>query len=131
MKTFKDYLISQEQQRILKQEYLDSNYALINSKRPVEDPDSLYYTYDLDVLMSYLEYAKQMANQQGIADLKVRINMGKYPTSGFDSRLRAEYQTHQTIYITTLSRNSEGVEQDISGVDAMDFNTICPPPYPI
>lgn len=127
MKTFKDYCISIQQQEILKQNYIESNYALINADRPEGDPDSLTFSYDINILLEYLEYVKNETQKKGISKTKIRISLGKYPQQNFDSRLDPDFLNHQTLFFNAVEVEAEGKEKIIQDIDALDFADLCPP----
>lgn len=127
MKTFKDFCINEQQQNQLKENYLVSNYALINANRPAGNPDSLHYSYDLSILMDYLDYVKAESQKLGLKNVKIRINMGKYPEQNFDSRLNPNFLNHQTIFITAVREDESGKEHIVSSIDSLDFAELCPP----
>lgn len=126
MKTFEDYRITIEQQEILSEQYRQTNYAYINAHRRIDDPDSLTYTYDLDILLQYLNYVQRESQRLGKDKVKIRINLGKYPENNFDSRLNPDFLNHQTIFLNAVNEENQR-EEIITEIDAMDFAELCPP----
>ncbi len=124
------HLIGTARQEELRNEYLETNYAFINANRPMEEPDSLDYSFDLDVLQDYLNYVKEKAGELGITNIKIKVEMGKYPNNSTDSKLNPAYKGYQTIYFVAADGNSSpypGECENISQIEGLNFSSICPP----
>lgn len=120
MSTLEEHLISATQQQQLKDEYLKKNHKFINQNRPLDKPDSLMYTYDLDILFKYLNYVKEESLKQNLKNVRISICMGQYPETGFDNRLNPEYGGYQTVYLTAENETGDSIE----GISAMDIGDV-------
>jgi hypothetical protein len=135
-----DHLIDRAQADLLEKEYENSNYLMINNSRQPDKPESKYYTYDLEVLQDYINFAREEMEKLGIKKKGIRISMGKYPQRGFDARLDAKFNGYQTVFISAenldTSRNIIQNEEinnitdrgmGVSGIPSMDLSMPSPP----
>lgn len=110
--SYKDKIITKEQEKILEDTYTKFNYSLINEKRDPKLPDSREYWYSLETLESYIEFVKSEAKAKGYENMGIKIKMGQYPKEGkFDDRVPAKYNGYQTIYFVPTGQIKVGTVQ--------------------
>lgn len=119
-----NHLISAAMQQELRQEYETKNYAVINAARAEGMPDSLEYSFNLEILEQYLQYVKTNAANNGIEDVTVKICMAQYPEAHPDSRIKQNYRGYQTIFLKAV--NSE-TDEDLENTEGFNFSQITPP----
>lgn len=145
--SYKEKLITQEQENILDEVYTKFNYSYINEKRDPKLPDSREYWYSLETLESYIAFVKREAKAKGYENVGIKIKMGQYPEQGgFDPRVPAKYNGYQTIYFkptgTEATPNKAQVKkdnksetssqdflkgEDLDGIPGMDVSNLRPP----
>lgn len=119
-----NHLINAELQQQLREEYETKNYAVINASREEGKPDSLEYSFNLNILEEYLHYVRNHANEQGINNVTVKICMAQYPESHPDSRMNQNYRGYQTIFLKAVNSESDA---DIDNTEGLNFTGIRPP----
>ncbi|WP_126340429.1 hypothetical protein [Kaistella jeonii] len=119
MSNLEKHLISAEQTKVLAEEYIKSNYAEINKKRPESKPDSKMYSIDLDVLQEYLQLISDEMEKRGVKNKGVKVSLGKYSEYSKDPKLKPEYLGYQMIFFspTDLGR---GQSENRNAIDEMD-----------
>ena len=133
MSDLKKHLITNREGQSLAAEYEKSNYAVINDKRPSSKPDSKFYTYDLEVLQEYINLIRDGMEKKGIKNKGIRITLGQYPESGFDSRLNPIYKGYQTVFFSAhnldsnTDTNNEPTDDPGEELPDMNFGQLCPP----
>ena len=139
-KSYVAHLITKELADILSTEYEQNNYALINSKRDKNLPDSKENSYDLEVLEGYIQYVKTEAAKKNIKNVSITIKYGQYPKNTvIDPRQNPAYKGYQTLFLSPIYKPSpktakgsataidEAEPQSIDGILGLDFGQISPP----
>jgi hypothetical protein len=132
------HLISSKECAVLAENYVKSNYAEINSKRPISKPDSKMYSIDLDVLQEYLQLISDQMEKKGIKNKGVNVTLGKYPEVSKDVKLKPEYLGYQMIFFSPIDLDeakSENLQakcesdvcSDLDDVPNLNYMNITPP----
>lgn len=139
---FREKLISNDERRILFDEYSKTNKQVLMDSRNGE-PDSRSYWFSLEDLEGYINFVKQESAGKNLKNLGIRIYLGKYPTNyDVQKMAKPEYAGYQTIFLVpTASRDTaSGLRpnvskqsaadnnMDIESIPGMNFTGMTPPP---
>lgn len=137
MSNLNQHLIDPTLTAPLAEEYVKSNYAEINRKRPAAKPDSRTYSMELEVLQEYLKLISSEMDKRGIKSKGIKVTMGKYPEKSTDPKLKAEYLGYQMIFFSPIdlgTRNDKNLEatQDsnsfvLGEIPDLNYMNITPP----
>lgn len=101
----KEHLISYKEAQVLKNEYIDTRYAIINDSlfKNSKRKDTREFWFSMETMEQYLAYVKQEAKDKGYTDLGLRIYFAAYPKGFKDPRGDPGFST---IYIwPTIEEN--------------------------
>ncbi len=136
---YREHFISSQLVKELVSIYDRKNYSYINSKRDASTPDAKEFWFPLEVIEEYIAYVKREAKNLGLKELGLKIKLGQYPEDRTIGPLqKANTKGYQTVCLIpttkTISISAEVEEdkntsgnQEIKGISAMNFATICPP----
>lgn len=101
----KEHLISYKEAQVLKNEYIDVRYAIINDSlfKDSKRKDTREFWFSMETMEQYLAYVKQEAKDKGYTDLGLRIYFAAYPKDFKDPRGDPGFST---VYIwPTIGEN--------------------------
>lgn len=118
------HFINSSLQQQLHEEYKAKNYAVINASREAGKPDSLEYTFNIEVLEQFLQYLKSQAQDQGVSNINVTICMAQYPEVSPDDRIKPAYNGYQSVFLKGVDADSHS---DLANTNGLNFSNIIPP----
>ncbi|MFK5973046.1 MAG: hypothetical protein QM485_07170 [Flavobacteriaceae bacterium] len=101
----KEHLISYTEAQVLKNQYIETRYAIINDSlfKGSERKDTREFWFSMETMELYLAYVKQEAKEKGYTDLGLRIYFAAYPKDFNDPRGDPGFST---VYIwPTIEEN--------------------------
>ncbi|MEC5156455.1 hypothetical protein [Chryseobacterium sp. MP_3.2] len=136
MSNLKDHLLTAAESKVFAEYYELSNYKEINSRRPVDSPDSKTYSIDLNILKEYIALIETEMHKKGIINKGIKVTMGKYPQKSDDVKIRPEYLGYQTIFFSAIDLGNiemktnnitSLLEDDAEDIPDMNYMNITPP----
>lgn len=136
MSNLKDHLLTATESKVFAENYELSNYKEINSRRPLDSPDSKMYSVDLNILKEYIALIETEMDKKGIKDKGIKVTMGKYPKKSDDVKIRPEYLGYQTIFFSAVdlgkteiksSNMAATIGDDNEEIPDMNYMNITPP----
>lgn len=138
---YKSKLISQEEAKVLFDEYSRTNNMILTKARN-GNPDSRWYWFSIEEMESYIQYVKTNAEKQNLKDVGIRIYLGKYPESHPKNRMaKPEFGGYQTVFLMPTAKRSQdslssqqrrGVimdeNEDVENIQPMNMTNLSPPP---
>ena len=91
----KEHLISYSEAQVLKKEFIDTRYKIINDSlfKDSKRKDTREFWFSMKTMEEYLAYVKQEAKNKGYKDLGLRIYFAAYPKDFEDSRGDPRFST--------------------------------------
>ena len=136
MSNLKDHLLTSTESNVFAEHYDLSNYKEINSRRPVDAPDSKTYSVDLNILKEYIALIETEMDKKGIRNKGIKVTMGKYPQKSDDVKIRPEYLGYQTIFFSAVdlgntemktNNNAASLKDETEDIPDMNYMNITPP----